>query len=113
MSSRTTLASSGVGFSKSTQRNRFVSAKSVGIRNMGMFSVCNRPCVVKAKDRITLGQLGSIAAKKARRPLLAVLFTVQRAQISNGFQIVRASGGLFRLDQSFDGQCRALAETES
>src|SRR5687768_1101593 len=67
MSSRTIFASSGVGFSKSTQRKRLVSAKSVGIRNMGMFSECNRPCVVKAKDRITLGQLGATQPGNARR----------------------------------------------
>ena len=32
-----------------------------------MFSVCNRPCVVKAKDRITLGQLGSTHSVNASR----------------------------------------------
>ena len=51
-SSSTNLVSSGVGFSRSTQRNRFVSLKRVGIRNISTFRVCNRPWVVKARERI-------------------------------------------------------------
>src|ERR1051325_2735916 len=65
MSSKTIFDSSAVGFSKSTHRKRFVSAKSVGIRNMGMFSVCSRPWVVNAKDRITLGHPDTNAAASA------------------------------------------------
>src|SRR5215510_304378 len=49
---RTYLVSSGVGFSKSTHRKRLVSLSSVGIRNISMSLLCNRPCVVNASERI-------------------------------------------------------------
>ena len=50
-----TFVSSGVGFSRSIQRKRFVSLSSVGIRNISMSRLCRRPCVVKAKERIMRG----------------------------------------------------------
>jgi hypothetical protein len=52
MSSSTSRVSSAVGFSRSTQRNKFVSASSVGIRKDSMSLLCSRPCVVKANERI-------------------------------------------------------------
>src|ERR1035437_7082023 len=48
----TSFVSSAVGFSRSTQRKRFVSASSVGIRNRSMSFVCSLPCVVNANERI-------------------------------------------------------------
>src|SRR5690242_19629432 len=55
-SSRKNLVSSAVGFSRSTQRKRFVSARSVGIRKGSMSLLCKRPCVVNANERIILTQ---------------------------------------------------------
>src|SRR6266496_641111 len=51
-SSSTNLVSSGVGLSRSIQRNRFVSLNKVGIRNISMSLLCRRPCVVNASERI-------------------------------------------------------------
>ena len=42
-SSSTYLASSGVGLSRSTHRNRLVSLSRVGIKNISMFLLCSRP----------------------------------------------------------------------
>src|SRR5438270_4361550 len=57
--SRTSLASSLCGFSRSTHRKRFVSANSVGISGISRFRLCSRPCVVNASERI-IGSLLSL-----------------------------------------------------
>src|ERR1043166_6397066 len=46
------LVSSGVGFSRSIQRKRFVSESNVGMRKRSRFMLCNFPCVVNANERI-------------------------------------------------------------
>src|ERR1041385_2185364 len=51
-SSSTNLVSSGVALSRSTHRNKFVSVSKVGIRNISMFLLCKRPCVVNTSERI-------------------------------------------------------------
>src|SRR4030095_2339364 len=58
MLSNTLCVSSGVGFSKSTQRKRLVSASNVGIKNKSMSLVCKRPWVVNASDRIIPANIG-------------------------------------------------------
>src|SRR4030095_15128172 len=75
MLSNTLCVSSGVGFSKSTQRKRLVSASNVGIKNKSMSLVCKRPWVVNASDRIIPANIGTpsslresiLLAKLARR----------------------------------------------
>ena len=47
----TNLVSSRFGRSKSTHKNRLVSASKVGIKNNSMFLLCKRPWVVKANER--------------------------------------------------------------
>src|ERR1041385_6483329 len=51
-SSSTYFVSSGVGLSRSTHRKRLVSVRRVGIKNISMFLLCNRPCVVSTSERI-------------------------------------------------------------
>src|SRR6266446_444755 len=52
MFSRMRFVSSALGFSRSTQRKRFVSPRRVGIKKTSMSLLCRRPCVVNANDRI-------------------------------------------------------------
>src|SRR3954464_12512319 len=82
MSSKTIFASSALGFSRSTHKKRFVSAKSVGIRNIGMFSVCKRPWVVNAKDRITLGHPDSNGGGNASQQQSVITITAAHDQES-------------------------------
>src|SRR4051812_4078241 len=67
MSSRTSLTSSGVAFSKSTQRKRLVSASKVGIRNASTSLLWSLPCVVNAKDRIIVITKNVTAQVEGRR----------------------------------------------
>src|SRR6266403_144429 len=70
--SRTSLASSVCGLSRSTQRKRLVSANSVGIRAISKFRLCNRPWVVNASERI-IGSLLSLRTGGAFRVRLSFL----------------------------------------
>src|SRR6266540_5962741 len=64
MLSNTLCVSSGVGFSKSTQRKRLVSASNVGIKNKSMSLVCKRPWVVNASDRIIPANIGTPSSRR-------------------------------------------------